>query len=98
MPLGLVNAPVTFNRLMRKLLYGSKYLDNYVDDVLAHTPTWTDHFLSMRDFLIRMTNAHLTLRPTKCLIRFFCVPYLGHCVGKGYKLNHPLPPRCASKC
>ena len=37
MPFGLVNAPATFNRLMRKLLHGSKFLDNYVDDVLTHT-------------------------------------------------------------
>ena len=55
---------------MRKLLYGSEHLDNYVDDVLAHTPTWTDHLLSMRDFLIRMRNAHLTLRPSKCSVGF----------------------------
>jgi len=46
MPFGLVNAPATFNRLMRKLLYASKHLDNYVDDVLAHTPTWMDHTLA----------------------------------------------------
>ena len=35
----------------------------------------------MRDFLIRVRNADLTLRPTKCSVGFFCVPYLGHCVG-----------------
>ena len=38
MPFGLVNAPVTFNRLMRKLLHGSEFLDNYVDDVLKLRP------------------------------------------------------------
>jgi len=26
-------------------------------------------------------NADVTLRPTKCSVEFFCVPYLGHCVG-----------------
>ena len=36
MSLGLLNAPATFIRLMRRLLYGSKQID-YVDDVLAHT-------------------------------------------------------------
>jgi len=39
----------------------------------------------MRDFLIRVRNAQLTLRPTKCSDGFFSVPYLGHCVG-----NHSL--------
>jgi len=33
------------------------------------------------DFLIRVRNAQLTLRPTKCSVGFFSVPYLGHCVG-----------------
>ena len=70
---------------MGKLLYGSKNLDNYVDDVLAHTPTWKDQLLSMRDFVIGVRNAQLTLHPSKCSVRFFCEPYLGHCV-----VNHVL--------
>ena len=57
---GLVNAPATFNRLMRKLLFGSDSLDNYVDDVLAHTPTWENHLQAIRDFISRVQNAHLT--------------------------------------
>ena len=60
MPFGLVNAPATFNRLMRKLLFGSDSLDNYVDDVLAHTPTWENHLQAIRDFISRVQNAHLT--------------------------------------
>jgi len=39
-----------------------------------------DHLVSMRDFLIQVRNAHLTLRPTKCSVGYFYVPYLGHCV------------------
>jgi len=70
---------------MRRLLYGSEHLDNYVDDVLEHTPTWKEHLSSMRDFLSRVKNAPLTLRPTKCSMGFSSVSYLGHCVG-----NHSL--------
>jgi len=66
MPFGLVNTLATLNRLMRKLFYGSEHLDNYVDDVLAHTSTWRDHLLSMRDFLTRVRKATFTLHPTKC--------------------------------
>ena len=39
MPFGLMNAPATCSRIMRKLLDNQKGLDNYLDDVLAHTST-----------------------------------------------------------
>lgn len=88
MPFGLVNAPATFNRLMRKLLSGSVSLDNYVDDVLAHTPTWENYLQTIGDFLTRVRNAHLTLRPSKCVVGSSSVPYLGHRVG-----NSKLEPK-----
>jgi len=56
-------------------------LDNYVDDVLAHTPDWLNHLSAIRDFLTRVREAHLTLRPSKCSVGFTSVPYLGHKVG-----------------
>jgi len=85
MPFGLVNAPASFNRIMRRLLNGSEHLDNYVDDVLEHTPTWKEYLSSMRDFFSRVRNAQLTSRPTKCSVGFSSVSYLGHYVG-----NHSL--------
>ena len=88
MPFGLVNAPTTFNRLMRKLLYENEKLDNYVDDVLAHTPNWQGHITVMRQFLTKVREANLTLRPTKCSIGFCRVPYLGHYIG-----NNTLEPK-----
>jgi len=84
MPFGLVNAPATFNRLMRKLLYGNEKLDNYVD-VLAH---WQGHITVMRQFLTKVREANLTWRPIKHSTGFYRVPYLGHYIG-----NNTLEPK-----
>src|SRR5260221_58 len=40
MPFGLTSAPMSFNRVMRKLLYKSRGLDNCLDDVLAQSILW----------------------------------------------------------
>ena len=45
MPFGLDNTPATFSRIMRRLLQETHDLDNYLDDVLAHTKEWTGHLL-----------------------------------------------------
>ena len=40
MPMGMVSAGATFNRMMGKLLDKTEHLDSYLDDVLCHTKTW----------------------------------------------------------
>jgi len=82
MPFGLVNAPATFSRIMRRLLRDSTSLDNYLDDVLAHSGDWQGHMRSLRDFFERVKRANLTLRPTKCEIGEFDISFLGHHVSE----------------
>ena len=82
MPFGLVNSGSTFNRMMRKLLHGCSYADNYVYDILGHTTHWDDHFVTRRDIL-QVRDAGLTLKPSKCLIGFESIAFTGHVVGKG---------------
>ena len=84
MPFGLVNAPATFNRMMRRILSNAESLDSYVDDVLLHTVTWEQQLCAMHDFFVRVCNAGLTLKPSKCHIGYDAVPYLGHKVGTGH--------------
>ena len=66
MPFGLVNAPATFCRLMRKVLKNVSNADSFVDDILIYTETWEDHLAVLRKVLKRLRDANLTARPTKC--------------------------------
>jgi hypothetical protein len=81
MPFGLVNAPATFSRIMRKVLQAAQDLDNYLDDVLAHTRDWNQHLLGLRDLFTRLRKAKLAIRPTKCSIGYNRVEFLGFRVG-----------------
>ena len=77
LPFGIQIAPSAFSRAMRMLLKGSQNLEHFFDDVLAHTSSWEDHLLALRDFFSRVRAANLTLRPTKCQIGLPQVNYVG---------------------
>ena len=83
LPFGLVNSGATFNRLMRKVLDGAESVDNFVDDTIGHTLEWEAHLVMLRDFLSRMRKAGLTLRPSKCMIGYLNLDFVGHVVGDG---------------
>ena len=89
MPFGLVNAPATFSRLMRRLLRNTQNLDNYLDDVLTHNQTWCQHLNTLREFFHRIRQAKLTLRPTKCEIGETTVSFLGHELAEGCLKTRP---------
>ena len=56
---GLVNAPATFSRIMRKLHEGLRQTKNYLDDVLDYTKNWPIHLQTLRQFFIRVSEANL---------------------------------------
>lgn len=78
MPFGLVNAPASFSRMMRRLIDGLSNTHNYLDDVLVHTSAWERHLYSVRDFLERVRQANLSVRPSKCFLGYQTITFLGH--------------------
>ena len=68
---------------MRRVLRDSLRLDNYLDDVLSHTPDWDRHLITLRDFFNRIHQARLILRPSKCEIGESTVSFLGHTLSEG---------------
>lgn len=89
MPFGLVNAAATFSRIMRKLLKGMDFVDNYIDDILIHTPNFEDHVKVLNAVFRRLRAVNLTARPIKCFLAFREVEFLGHIVGYGQSKPKP---------
>jgi hypothetical protein len=83
MPFGLINAGATFNRMMRKLLHCCSNTDHYVDDILGHTMTWSQHMDMLRELFRRIKDAGLTVKPSKCSIGYDRMGFTGHVVGHG---------------
>jgi len=81
MPFGLVNAPATFSRMMRKLLKGMDNVENFIDDVIVYTDTWDYHVKLVKDVLQRLKDANLTMRPSKCFVGYGSLECLGHVIG-----------------
>ncbi|XP_060070207.1 uncharacterized protein LOC132550192 [Ylistrum balloti] len=81
MPFGLVNAPASFCRLMRKVLKGLQNTDSFVDDILIYTRTFEEHLIVLKELFERLRKAGLTARPSKCFMGFRSLDCLGHVVG-----------------
>jgi len=68
--------------MVRKLLDRAHDLDSYVDDVLSHTSDWEGHKQMLRNFFERVKGANLSLKSSKCKIKFDKVNFLGHTLQK----------------
>ena len=68
---------------MRKLLEGAENVDNFVDDVIGHTIPWSEHLKMLRDFFTRVRVNGLTIRPSKCMIGYPSLDFVGNLVGEG---------------
>lgn len=85
MPFGILTAPATFTKMMRLLIEPMQEttIHNFMDDVLIATETFTEHMRVLEKLIVRLQECNLTARPSKCLIAFQRLEYLGHTVGHG---------------
>ena len=108
MPFGVTNGPATFQRVMELALQGLNWLTCliYLDDVIVHAETFEEHVERVREFLWRMIEANLKLRPNKCQLLKKKVGFLGHVISEEGVLPNPenvnklknwLPPRTVTE-
>jgi len=84
MPFGLSNAPATFQRLMESCL-GNLHLNwciIYLDDVVVFSKTPEDHLARLRRVFLKLREAGLKLKPSKCELFKERLNFLGHVVSK----------------
>ena len=89
MPFGLVNAPASFSRIMRRLLNGLDGVVNYIDDILVYSTTWEQHIATLTEVLNRLRTSKLTARPSKCFIGHTSIEFLGHVIEEGQVKPRP---------
>ena len=68
MPFGIAAAPVTFQKLMNKVLYHLNWKDAvvYLDDILMFSSNIQEHCKRTRKVCKRIKETGLKMRPNKC--------------------------------
>ena len=84
-PFGLKTAPSTYQRLMAHILsgYTGKFCHCFIDDIIVFSNTFEDHLEHLRLVLLRLKNAGIKLKPSKCVLAKEKVQYLGHTISPG---------------
>ena len=89
MPFGLQGAPATFQRLMDSVVSGLDFCAAYLDDLIVHSETWKEHLTHLEHVFVRLEQAGLTVKASKCQIGMKECVYLGHVVGNGQVRPEP---------
>lgn len=82
MPMGLTNAPATFQRVMELVLKGLPWhiCMAYLDDVLIYSRSFENHLLALGEVFSRIGAAGLRLNARKCHLTRDHVVFLSHVV------------------
>ena len=85
LPLGLCNAPSTFQCLMNSVMHGfiDKFVLVYLDDVLVYSNNEDEHKIHLCQVFDRLREHKLQAKLKKCEFGKSHVKYMGHVVGSG---------------
>jgi hypothetical protein len=84
LPMGLSNAPATFQRAMNHIFapFLGKFVLVYLDDILVFSQTADDHLAHLEAVLHQMDKYKLYTKLPKCTFNATEVKFLGHIVGQ----------------
>ncbi len=80
MPMGISNAPPSFQRLMELVLRGLHWSVCliYLDDIIVYSADFPQHLQHLREVFQRFRTTGLKLKPSKCHLASSSVTFLGH--------------------
>lgn len=90
MPMGLKNAPSTFQRVMDNVLQGlqNEICVVYLDDILVFSTSLQEHIVNLRKVLDRLRQSNFKIQLDKSEFLKHETPYLGHIItSDGVKPN-----------
>lgn len=84
LPFGLCNSPSTFQRLMEHVLRGLNWKTCliYIDDIIIYSRTFEEHLTHLEEVFLRLRQANVKLKSSKCFFARDHVEYLGHIVSR----------------
>ena len=79
MPMGWVNSPSVFSRLMNLVLRGVCFINclAYLDDLIVYGRDYDEHYANLQIVLQRLREAGLKLKPNKCRVLRRSIQFLG---------------------
>jgi len=82
LPFGLKDAPASFQRIINQVLTGlvGEVGFVYLDDIVVLGDSWEEHCDNLRAVLLRLQEANLVLKLSKCVFFKSEVDYLGHII------------------
>lgn len=82
MPLGLKNAPATFQRFMTQTFEHLPFVKVYIDDIVIHSPDAPTHLQHIRRVLETCKEKGITLKSSKCHFLKSKLKILGYYISK----------------
>jgi hypothetical protein len=84
LPMGLTNAPPSFQRIMYNLIVNGReqYCLVYLDDIIIFSKSFNDHLDHLHEILNILDKHRFQLNPGKCSIMKIKIEYLGHAIDK----------------
>ena len=82
LPMGLSNAPATFQRMMQLVLSGllMEFALCYLDDIIIFSTTEWDHLFDLSKVLQRLREGNLKIKGEKCTFARNEIHFLGHVI------------------
>ncbi|CAF1442744.1 unnamed protein product [Rotaria sordida] len=84
LPMGLTNAPPSFQRTMYNLIVNGReqYCLVYLDDIIIFSKTFKDHLNHLDEILNILDQHRFQLNPIKCSLMKNRIDYLGHSISE----------------
>jgi hypothetical protein len=81
-PFGLANGSMVLTDLINKI-FGDikfKYLYTFFDDIVIYSDTFEEHINHVKEVLLRLKQANLTVNPSKITVASNKIEFLGHVI------------------